>query len=428
MKIGKLRMGLSGHVKNEKDNAFINMGDPIQAYAMSEVYDNIGINNKNIVLMSLDEIKTYSGDEIIFPLPLNLSIENINDFFPISPKIHPAFVSQYWVDDFLHDRCDIVEYLKKHEPIGCRDEKTRNLSTKYGIKSFLMGDYAIVFRNTGNVLTGFGRKTFLVDLSPAAYAAVPNGIKSNSKCITHTVKLNSYPLDNFEDDRLYDMGKQYISQYKNEAALVISSRIHAVVPAMSMGIPVILMADNIDYRFEWLDKFIPLYQEDDYEDVNWNPNPVDVSYARELVIDVFRRIISGEDYAYTMEQLDSFYMARPRSQYYGTFIKRLNVLKKFCGDSFRYCIWGAGIHCSYVVDLMEHLYPAGQLACIVDKYKRGVRYGVNVIGEAQLDGYEFDVCIISSAPAREDAYHYLSNRFNDDYRERVVEMCSTLLS
>lgn len=123
MKIGKLRISI---VRNksfvDRNNAFANIGESIQAVTMAYIYRECGVDERDIIKIDQCEIKQYQGEEIVLPLRLPLSRDNYDEYFPLPKSIHPVFISLHLHDDIFQGRPDIVEYFKAYEPIGCRDE------------------------------------------------------------------------------------------------------------------------------------------------------------------------------------------------------------------------------------------------------------------------------------------------------------------
>ncbi|GAE09109.1 hypothetical protein JCM10914_5455 [Paenibacillus sp. JCM 10914] len=52
---------------------------------------------------------------------------------------------------------------------------------------------------------------------------------------------------------------------------------------MAMGIPVILVSENFDGRFSWIDKYLPLYTPGEFSEINWNPSPVDYEEDKKII-------------------------------------------------------------------------------------------------------------------------------------------------
>ena len=318
MKYGKLRMCLLGEdmFQSHASPIFMNIGDAVQGVAMSGIYQKVGIQGEETILLPrFSLLKHFSYPEaILLPYGSALSSNTINKTLPFPECIHPIFVSINAGSDFLSEDTGLIEYFKKHAPIGCRDEKTRNYFRRYGIRAYIMGCYTMTLdppqqkespandNDTGKVIT--------VDLSEKALQAIPDWIKRDSISMTHNEPFKTFPADETEDNRFYRCAKEYLGIYA-AASLVITSRLHVAAPCIAMGVPVVLMSDNLDYRFEWIDKYIPCYQSSDYSKIDWlnirAANKEDVAFAKKTLIDLYGAIISQNDYEPYLEALDNFY-------------------------------------------------------------------------------------------------------------------------
>ena len=119
------------------------------------------------------------------------------------------------------------------------------------------------------------------------------------------------------------------------------------MPCVAMGIPTIVMCDNIDRRFSWLDKVIPLYDKSCYDRVDWHPESVDIEDIKKEIIDLFR--IRLEEYKGKYAKVDTvsgFWENRERFRYDGELEKLMQTLYGRFGDNgkFNYIIWGGGAH------------------------------------------------------------------------------------
>ena len=309
MKIGKIRMNMFGkELLTEGKNTFMNVGDSVQAVAMSRLYRKIGIKNEDTVLLPrFSMLKQYEGKEqILLPYHGVFSTNTVDSILPFPECIKPVFLSVNVGDDFLLERPDLIDYFKQHEPIGCRDEKTRTFFRNYGIRAYLMGCFTI---SLDGIRDASPSKIILSDLSENALKHIPEHMKTSTVSISHNEKLCDFPVTMREDDRLYNIAKKYLQEYCN-ASLVITSRMHVAAPCIAMGTPVILMNDNIDYRYEWIDKFIPFFQLPDYSNIDWSKittaQKKDVEFAKKNLFCLFEAVLSQKPYEHFLYELDSF--------------------------------------------------------------------------------------------------------------------------
>lgn len=112
----------------------VNIGDYIQALASSQFYPRIdGFIDRDMELNSYNEepCKMIMNGWYLHN-PLN---------WPPSDKINPLFVA-FHINSTAKDRLlstESLDYLKKHQPIGCRDLRTMELLQQKGVESYFSG-------------------------------------------------------------------------------------------------------------------------------------------------------------------------------------------------------------------------------------------------------------------------------------------------
>lgn len=404
MKVGQLRINM---IRNEAyvdaENAYANIGESIQAVAISHVYRELNISDEDIIFIDQCEIKNYSGEPVVLPLRLPISSDTVDEYFPLPKQIHPIFMSLHLHDDIFYGRQDLVNYFRSYQPIGCRDEYTCNYFRKYGIESYIMGCYTLCLPKREK---GATKKIFVVDGSKELVDAIPDNIKKECTFISHATQFAVYPITHEEDARLVDTAKCFLDRYAKEAKLVITSRIHAAAPCIALGIPVILATNNADFRYAWIDKFIPIYQEEDYAHINWYPQVPNIEAVHNLLLGFFKMAVNNQrPDRDILKRLDVLYRDRNKTEYYKSFRNRLVPLKtKFSkNQQFSYAIWGAGCHAMFAHDLMEDMYPNATLKVVVDKYKSGDIFGVPIIKGDKLRDWNIDHVCITTNPGKEEA-------------------------
>ena len=170
-----LKYGLLGasNQDNPKKDKPVNIGDDIQALAIYRIYKMMGISDDEIIYVDFHELKTYNREYVV--LPINFNLQTDFDVIPFNEKIIPCFIglSLFATVDFS---MNIVEYLKKYEPIGCRDEQTMILLRKYGIAAYLSGCVTITYPLRDDKYNKDGDTIFLVDLSNELKEALPKSL------------------------------------------------------------------------------------------------------------------------------------------------------------------------------------------------------------------------------------------------------------
>lgn len=419
MKYGKYRINMienSSYV--DKENAFCNVGEGIQALAMDYIFDRLGIPYQDVVFVKRDDdFKDLYQGEILMPVHMGVYGEN-KMRLPLPENVTPLFTSMVVYYDFFDDAPELLAYFKKNEPIGCRDEHTKKIFTKHGVKAYLMGCFTICFpKREKDPIDG---KVFLIDTPVGLEEYLPKDIKADYVKVTHSVPFDTYPVTVEEDSRQKQIARKHLEQYRDEAKLVITGRLHAAIPCMAMGIPVILVRENYDFRFGWVEKYLPLYTMDDITDIDWNPKSISTEYAKEHIVYYLEKAIFGVgNKEKELQILDSFYEDREKAVLNKN-VRRIiqSVMKEKSEDTFRYAIWGAGAHCRFVHDILEEMYPTAELVVVVDKYIEGTIYNTNIIKGNQLKDYNFDHVFITTLPGKNEAIVELNRIFKGEAEKR----------
>lgn len=275
----------------EKGLYWVNLGDYMQSIAAVNVYKELGISTENIIRIDRDNITNYSGEQTL--LIMNACFYKW--CFPIPRQIIPLFVGFQAKEHVIKDN---QEYLKEHEPIGCRDVSTSLLCKKYGINAYVTGCITLTFTNrtvepskpNAFLIYGSGAGEF-----PAAMLRnIPKFHLENLKLVYQRTPVYEYPL---KTSAMYNLEKQariMLENYKEQATLIITPLHHAAAPCLSSGIPTIIIRKQQDSRFDYLEKHIPIHLNSCIDDVNWQGYMPDISTLRTTWISAFNKALSKE--------------------------------------------------------------------------------------------------------------------------------------
>ena len=405
--------------------SFMNIGESIQYLALDGIYRTIGVNPADIIDVTADDVAHYTGDRLYLPGKFILNDRPVNRVLPFPEDVVPVLISSVMLRNEEIPQ-ELVEYLKRVEPIGCRDEQARTMLRELGIEAYLMGCFTMCLpRRASGPKPGEG-KTFLVDISDNLYPYIPPELKKNAVRISHAVPVYTTRMTVEEDDRLNREAETLLRRYRDEADLVITSRLHAAAPCIAMGIPVVLASDDIDFRYAWLDKYVPIYTLDDYGRIDWSPRVPSSEEVKRWIPAYIKKRLSGDPAAVEeLKKLDAFYMDRDRVDYYGYFRTRIGRAGEMAGRrDFRYIIWGAGLHSGYAYDIIRELYPEAELVSVIDKYERGVRFGKEIIPGEKLTEKNFDVAFITTKPGTPDAVEKMAQLFGPEAERRCIIVTS----
>lgn len=163
--------------------------------------------------------------------------------FPPHKNIRPVFfgfhISPGSISAMLSS--DGIEYLKQHEPIGCRDRGTCELLESKGVNAFYSKCLTLTFpRRECDPEAG---KVFIVD---AQGIPVPRELAKDACYMSHLIPSG------LPDHAKELMAQAALESYRDKARLVITTKIHCAMPCIAMGIPVIFFGDPNDRRLEIL--------------------------------------------------------------------------------------------------------------------------------------------------------------------------------
>ena len=263
-------------IRGEKET---NIGDYIQALASAQFLPQInGFINR-------EELKDYDAEEC--KVIMNGWYMHHPEQWPPSNKIRPLFVAVHFnslaINKLFTD--ESISYLKKHEPIGCRDTYTQKLLESKGITAYFSGCMTLTLGNKYKVENcQRENKCYFVDpyfvtkwtifslINNLCYlffnwkniSIISNKYPENKKGLRKKLILttfyreykkiftketlinaeyicqqNTYYKNNFKtDEERLQEAERLVKKYAR-AKLVVTSRIHCALPCLGLETPVI---------------------------------------------------------------------------------------------------------------------------------------------------------------------------------------------
>jgi hypothetical protein len=285
-----------------------NVGDYIQSIAARQFFQN-DIDT----YVCREELNNYLRDDI--KLIMNGWFTHKSHNWPPSEKIHPLFISFHINSVAVKDLTSptSIAYLKKHEPIGCRDYKTVSVLTENGINAYFTGCLTLTLGETYKrdfideniyfVDPFFKFEKKLPDLFSYSRVLLSNFFILNkiSKKLFGNSKFKNllktgafYKLysEIFEDDVLTDAIyiKQELSNdtFSNDnekfdyadsllkkytaAKFVVTNRIHCALPCTSIGTPVLYVNNENQSETSYcrLDGIVQLFNVINVKNNSWS--------------------------------------------------------------------------------------------------------------------------------------------------------------
>lgn len=238
-----------------------NIGDYVQSLAARQFLPRVD------ALINREEMAVYDGD----PIKIILNgwfTHNVVNWVP-SEKIHPLFISFHVNSSaapyILSRRA--LEYLKRFEPIGCRDQYTVQLLEQKGIGAYFSGCLTLTLDTYTVSQTEISDECIIVDLLynyPRVsslledWKALARGFISGDvldigkrsrfikKMLTPALLAKArfetqlLPAGRYTDEQKFAAADGLLKFYAR-ARLVITSRIHCALPCLAIGTPVIFI-------------------------------------------------------------------------------------------------------------------------------------------------------------------------------------------
>lgn len=288
-----------------KPKGIVNIGDYIQTFAVDYIYQQMGIQADKIINIDRHALKSYVGEEVV--LPLNAWFGYKDDTGDFSKNIRPVFIGYHNLNRNINKK------INQYGIIGCRDEKTYRMLIQKGVHAYISGCMTVLFPKRD--VTPKKEKVFLVDLPQTVLKVIPRDIIRKAEYVSHEIQINENADEEQEQQRLESVAREILQKYKEEATLVITSRLHAALPCMAMGIPVILLREGVDERFTFIDKFLSIYdirKKGVLDNINWEGQAPDIEMFKKEVMACACEAIRGTLSKQTAETVHEYYMSCER--------------------------------------------------------------------------------------------------------------------
>ena len=346
----------------------INLGDDLQIVAIDYIYKKMGIEEKDIVRIGLSELTSYNGEYVILPVsfPLYGYREGVN-ITMFSPKIIPVFLGLSIMSGNISD--EEVAYLRRFEPIGCRDHYTMDILRKKNILSYVGGCVTALLPRLDRFK---GDKVYIIDVPKRMMKYIPDDIRKGA---TYKSQILSECSDS------YEATKKRLREISENARLIITTRLHSALPYTALGIPVVLMKEKFSFRFTALSKLLNVYTEDEFANIDWNPKSIEYEdYKLKIMKYNIQRIISAYEKYNEMCEISSFYENEQMQKhiYIEHFDNVIDDVRELLDDGkiIKYAIWGITQKADMICSYLENSYPQTQFVAAYDRNKKIKFHGV----------------------------------------------------
>ncbi len=212
----------------------VNLGDQVQSFAAEQHLP------RQDTRVDRDSLNDLSGPEKTLVI-MNGWFSDKPENWPPSAALEPVFfgfhATYYNGFNKRYLEPDSIAYLKTQEPIGCRDQQTCDWLRERGVDAFYSKCLTLTFPKRDREPEN--GKVFLVDVE---YYPVAKKLRQKG------VKISQMTIPYYDDETKRKMMRQLLDTYRDEASLVITSKLHCAMPCLAMGIPVVFIGKPDDYR------------------------------------------------------------------------------------------------------------------------------------------------------------------------------------
>lgn len=343
------------------NNGVKNIGSNLQIMAIDYLYKYMGINRAEIIRIEYSKLHEYDGETCI--LPVNYYIQSFFKYGEenmFSPSIIPVFIGVSFFQDVFSSK--EIQFLKNCEPIGCRDEYTYQNLKRYGVDCYLAGCITATLPRRRQ--EGKYDKIFCVDMKLPIVGFVKENCGGEIERCTHYYEK--------EDGNLQRFAEGIYQKYIEEARLVITSRLHCAVPCAAAGIPVIMITPKRLHTMTWLDNLVPIYNENELEKINWNPEVVNYEMIKnKMLITAKRRLLFLENANEYRDDISCFFLNHSFENEY--IIPVITETKEWIDSRFQnsppaqYALWGLTSIAIMINGYIQKNYPQTKLTTIYDR-------------------------------------------------------------
>jgi hypothetical protein len=192
-------------------------------------------------------------------------------------------ISVYELASLLSRRA--LEHYAAHGPVGCRDRETLSLLRSNGIEAFLSNCPTITFPKR---LPDADRQTeiFVVSRDRKILSYLPPSIGPYTY-ISHYSESRDFSQNKYRATEL-------LTTYRERAKLIVTTMLHCALPAIAMGIPVVVFYPRDEVvvkddmaRFSSLCEIVRVFSLSEANLVDWRGYSPDVSTVKLRLIETF---------------------------------------------------------------------------------------------------------------------------------------------
>ena len=211
--------------------------------------------------------------------------------------------------------------------------------------------------------------------------------------------------------------KNQYEEYIQNASLVVSSRLHCILPCAAAGIPTILTLKAKSFRYNWLENIMPIYTPETYNSINWNPRPLDFEKEKSTLLAHAASRVWAEYHRLTSrKRISEWYMNDLEDYSFESTRNAIAYMKRnWTSDSTGfYILWGVTQTADLLQDYIQENYPNMKLKGIIDMFHKQQWRGMSTVSIDIIENND-EVVFVTVESANEYAIRYMNSKKIDNY-------------
>lgn len=420
----------------------MNIGDYMYYKGVENVYDYMGIPYDLRVVIPAENFSDYDGESVVLPFGSSFlgPFYSKDGLFHLPDKIFPVFLGVTMVEPGKRNGIEnVFDYLRRFEPIGCRDDVTVSEMRAHDVRAYLGGCLSLTMPRRDPAIKG--DTVYLIDIPQKLLDYMPAEVRDGARVLSHYRYLTADDARN--TDVWNELCRKQYDEYREHARLVVTSRLHAALPCLAMGIPVILVRDYGAFTFSWVEKLLPLYTREHYGEIDWHPQPADIEELKEkLLRNAADRIRETYEKNHLMCEIGDYYEDRPnrlrtyeacQNIYLGDLFRELNR-RWNKNQSVRYALWGLQSSSERIYQHICREFPRAELVRVFDGWFDVEFHGIRSTPPEQMTAEDDFLTIVIATNAVHaaqelfqriqkpaDQYYFVADSFLEPPRDTPSE-------
>ena len=267
-----------------------NIGDHVQIFAANSLLRKLWHLPSQLIDRD-DQIATLEGCQSVDQtrlIVMNGWFKFNHSGWPPHPSLLPAYVGFHLrplqCPELLSAAA--IRHYRQHSPIGCRDSWTCELLRAHGVEAYVSHclSLALSIRSPSLVPAS---EVFVVSRDRQICDYIPKCLGAYT-FVSHYSGSRDASLNLAKVDHL-------LALYASRAKLIVTTLLHCALPAMAMGIPVVMVwpigsaasRSSDRQRFSSLLSLINVHEPEELESIDWNVKTVNCANEKLAALDGF---------------------------------------------------------------------------------------------------------------------------------------------